>query len=159
MVITTEYVKISHQSRRKIHIYTMFKEMIFMQRSKFVNVCYVLVLSVVILSFLGADSASAGFYDFVNHSGRTIKNIYLADSEVDTIIDSGYRFWGPDLLVDAVLPDGNSVRLYELDLRDYFDIKVVWMDDSSSICRKMSFKGMWKLTLYEDEGEFYMKKN
>ena len=124
-----------------------------MRRFKFVNVCCVFLLSVVILSLIGADLASARWinYSFVNRSGRTIKNLYISQA--------GYRYWGDDMLGNSVLSHGSSWSMRYNNTSRYFDIKVVWMDGSSVTWDNYDFRGMWRLTLRRRGSRYSISKN
>lgn len=124
-----------------------------MRKSKLINLCAVCLLSVLMLSSFGAGTASAKWvsYSFVNYSGYTIKRLYISDSR------SGV--WGKDLLGSSVLANGNSVRLKYNNRARYFDIKVVWMDDSTSTCSRHDYKSVWRVTMYRDGSSFYVRNN
>ncbi len=121
--------------------------------SKLLNVCAVCLLSMLVLSMLGADEASAKWknYSFKNYSGRTIKNLYISRS--------GYDKWGNDMCGSSVLSHGESLNMRYDNKYHYFDIKVVWMDNTHSTWSKYNFRSMWRLTLYRDGSVYRISKN
>ena len=121
-----------------------------MKKSKVRILC---LLSVFFLSMLDAKSAFAKrvSYSFVNYSGRTVKRLYITGYD--------YNNWGSDILGDSVLSNGDSVSLnYDNKVR-FFDVKVVWMDNSSTTWKKFSYKSVWRVTLYRDGSTYYLKGN
>lgn len=124
-----------------------------MRKSRLFNVCVLLLMSLLIISTLGATSASAKWvnYNFYNYSGRTIKNLYITSSK--------YGNWGSDLLKSSVLSNGGSVGLrYDNRVR-YFDVKVVWMDGSSVTWSSYDYRSVWRITLYRKGSTYYIKGN
>ena len=124
-----------------------------MRRSKLLNLCALCLLSVLILSTFGAGTAFAKWvnYTFKNYSGRTIKRLYISSS--------GYDKWGDDMCGSSVLSNGESLSMRYNNTSRYFDIRVVWMDDSKATWSKYDFKGMWRLTLYDEGSVYRISKN
>ena len=119
------------------------------RNSRLRNVCAICLLSVMILSVLGADVASAKWrnYSFVNYSGRTIKRLYITGSS------SGN--WGKDILGSSVLSNGDSVNLRYNDSVRYFDIKIVFMDDDYLTYWKYDYRSVWRVTLFRKDYDTY----
>ena len=117
--------------------------------SKLFNICIVCLMSILILSALGAGQAYAKWvnYSFVNHSGRTIKNLYITST--------GYDSWGKDLLGSSVLSNGESVGLrYNNNVR-YFDLKVVFMDNDYVTFSRYDYRSIWRVTIYRSGSNRY----
>jgi hypothetical protein len=130
-----------------------FRRCSIMRKSKLFNVCVLLLMSLLIVSTLGATSASARWvnYTFYNYSGRTIKSLYITGSR--------YGSWGSDLLRQSILSNGGSVGLrYDNKVR-FFDVKVVWMDGSSTTWKKHDYRSAWRITLYRKGSTYYIKNN
>ena len=117
--------------------------------SKLLNVFAIFLLSILVLSVLGADVASARWrnYSFVNYSGRTIKRLYITGSS------SGN--WGDDILGSSVLSNGDSVSLRYNDSVRYFDIKVVFMDDDYLTYWRYDYRSVWRVTLFRKDYDTY----
>ncbi len=117
------------------------------------KLCVLCFLSVFIIFTFGTGIALAKrvSYSFVNYSGYTVKNLYITGT--------GYDRWGKDLLGKSVLNNGDGIRLTYDNKTRYFDIKVVWMDGSDSICRSHDYKSVWRVTLFRDGSSFYVKNN
>lgn len=124
-----------------------------MKKSRLLNVCLLCLLSLFFFSMLGADPALAKrvSYNFFNYSGYTIKSLYITAH--------GYNSWGSDLLGGSVLRNGNSVNLRYDTSRRYFDVKVVWLNNTTTTWTSYDYKGVWRVTLYEKNSKFYLESN
>ena len=120
-----------------------------MRKSKIFSACVSCILSLLILSAYGADSAFASWknYSFVNYTGRTIRNLYITAT--------GYNKWGSDLLGNSVLGNGDSVSLrYNNDYR-YYDIKVIFSGGDEIVFEKCDYKAVWRMTIFHRYGSTY----
>ena len=124
-----------------------------MKKSKLFKICSLCFFSMLFFSMCGADSAYAKWvtYSFKNYSGRTIKSLYVSSS--------GYNKWGDDMCGSSVLSSGESLSMKYNNRTRYFDVKVVWMDGSSTTWSKKDFKAMWRLTLYRNGSTYYLTNN
>ena len=113
-----------------------------MKRSKQFKLSIICSLSIMFLFALGAKQASAKWvnYSFVNHSGLTIKNLYITSS--------GYGNWGKDLLGSSVLHNGNRVNLRYNNNSRYFDVKVVFMNNDYVTFMRSNYGYAKRITLY-----------
>ena len=120
-----------------------------MKHSNRLNLRLVSLLLSLIIITLAANAALAARknYNFVNYSGKTIKNLYVSLSSDGN--------WGSDHLGSSeVLINGKSLSCWYNDRYRYFDIKVVFMDNSDLIWYKYDFKGVWRLTLHVYDGKY-----
>lgn len=120
-----------------------------MKRFKLFNAFLSCLLSVLILSTIGADSAFARWidYSFVNYSGRIIKYLYITAT--------GYDSWGSDILGSSVLGNGDRVGLRYNDDYRYYDVKVVFSDGSDVVFGGHDYRSLWRLTIFHKGGNTY----
>lgn len=120
--------------------------------SRISRICTVCLLSVLMLSVSGADSALARWvdYTFMNYSGRIISYLYITAT--------GYGNWGRDLL-PTVLGNGDSVRLqYNTDYR-YYNVKVVFSDGQEAVFGGHDYRSLWRLTIFHNGNHYTIRSN
>lgn len=124
-----------------------------MRNFKLRSVCGVLLLAAIILSTFGAGTASARRrnFSFVNYSGRIVSYLYITQS--------AYRKWGHDLIGSTVLANGDSCGCWYDDRIRYFDVRVVFSDGSDAVFMRHSFRGLWRLTLFNRNGTYTIRSN
>lgn len=117
------------------------------------KLCVLCLASILILSDFGSDSAHAKMkeYSFVNYSERAIRSLYITPSSYDK--------WGKDLLKGTVLKNGDSYTIRYSDTIRYFDIKVVWTDGSNVTWTEYDYSSIWRLTLFRNVFQYYLRKN
>ena len=138
---------------RKIIFSISIKGVFSVKKSKQFKLSVICLLSVIIIATLGTSTASAKWinFQFKNFSGRTIKNLYVSQSN--------YHKWGEDMCGKSVLMNGEVASIRYNNTSRYFDIKVVWMDGSDAIWERYDFKNMRRLTLYPDGSRYRISKN
>ena len=124
-----------------------------MKNSKFFKVFMVCLTVLFVFTLLTENQASAEMVEFnlVNLSGRTMKRMYVSDTGADGL--------GVDILGDDVLRSGQSINPYYNDRYRYFNIRVVWTDNTYLTWSNYDLKGVWRLTLYKDGGTYYLRNN
>lgn len=82
--------------------------------------------------------------EIVNHTGYSIKSMYLYPSGNDA------KNRGSDLVKASLLENGKSIKCKRYDYR-YYDLKIVFPNDVTRIWEgeyKLDLSGAWRITIY-----------